>query len=164
MCAVMKKPGDSRMKCGELAILMEITQRALLPDDRVAALVCKFHAMRHFERTMHAICHSVSEPGGLMNTHIGPFSWFGLHNERRPGVIGKLVMAKTTTIVLSRRCLLPDRRRHAAPLKSPATMSTSNRFLPIPRFLIECSSGVKLHRGKVGFTNFVVSSGKRHVR
>ena len=62
-----------------------------------------------------------------------------------PGGTGRFVLAKASSIMLVSWRSLPHGRRHAAPLKSPATVSTcscsitvrtvSNNFFPIPRFL-----------------------------
>ena len=80
-------------------------------------------------------------------TYVSPFTWCctWLHNGVGPGGTGKLVFANPSSIMPMGRGSLPDWRRHAAPLKSPATMSTcscnitvrtvSISFFPIPRFL-----------------------------
>ena len=82
-------------------------------------------------------CHSVSEPSGFKNPHTSDHS--------PDGGIGKLVFVNAASILLMGRGSLPDWRRQAAPLKSPATMSTcscnitvrtvSINFFPITRFL-----------------------------
>ena len=72
-------------------------------------------------------CHSLSEPGGFKNPQISD------HLRGTPGhhkgvVLGgtvKLVLASASKIMLMGRGSLPDWRRHAAPLKSPATTSTA---------------------------------------
>ena len=89
-----------------------------------------------------------SEPGGFKNPHTSdhpPGTAPGLHNGGGPGGTGKSVLANTSSMMLVGRGSLPDWRRQAAPLKSPATMSTcscnitartaSSNFFPIPRFL-----------------------------
>ena len=72
------------------------------------------------------IWHSASEPGGFMNPQTSahsPGTPPGPHRGAGPGGKGKYVLAEASSIVLMGRCSLPDCRRHAAPLKSPATMS-----------------------------------------
>ena len=95
------------------------------PNFVVAALVCNFDAkyfVRNFERTMHALSFG---PRWLdESTHVGPSTWYATHRGVGPGKIGKFVLAKASSTVLLCRCSLPDCRHHAAPLKSPATMST----------------------------------------
>ena len=80
-------------------------------------------------------------------TYVSPFTWCctWLHNGVGPGGTGKLVFANPSSIMPMGRGSLPDWRRHTAPLKSSATMSTcscnitvrtvSINFFPIPRFL-----------------------------
>ena len=70
------------------------------------------------------ICHSFSGPGGFKNPHT--FNWHASWSPQRvgPGGIGKHVLAKASSIILMGQGSLPDWRRHAAPLKSPTTMST----------------------------------------
>ena len=90
-------------------------------------------------------CHSESEPSGFKNPHTSDHSPPGSHNGVEPGGTGTSVLTNASSIMLMVRGSLPDWRRHAAPLKSPATMSTcscnitvrtvSSRFFPIPRFL-----------------------------
>ena len=73
------------------------------------------------------ICHSFSDPGGFMNPHTpahSPGTSPGPHNGVGSRGIGKHVLGKASSTVLMGRCSLPSCRRHAAPLKSPATMST----------------------------------------
>ena len=75
------------------------------------------------------ICHSVSEPGGLMKRTHGTILLElrpGFHNGVGPCGIGKCVLANASS-VLSRRWSSPECHRHAAPL--------NNKFFPIPRFL-----------------------------
>ena len=53
------------------------------------------------------------------------YFFFETHSgEGRPMALDLMCAMGGSSLVLSRRCSLPDRRRHAAPLKSPATMST----------------------------------------
>ena len=93
------------------------------------------------------ICHSFSEPGGFKNPQTSahsPGTPPGVHNGVGPGGMGKLVLAKASSMMLMGRGSLPDWRRHAAPWKSPATVSTcccnttvrtvTGRFIPMPRF------------------------------
>ena len=96
----------------------------------VATLVGRSDAasfMRNFERSMHANMPLTLATVWLDEpTHIGQFSWNSTWSHNRAGRcgIGKLVLANASSSVLSRRWASPDRRRHAAPSKSPATMST----------------------------------------
>ena len=72
-------------------------------------------------------CHSLSEPGGFKNPQISDHlrgTPPGHHNGVGPGGTVKLVLANASKIMLMGRGSLPDWRRHAAPLKSPATTST----------------------------------------
>ena len=93
-------------------------------------------------------CHSSSEPGGFQNPHTSdhsPGTPPGHQNGEGPGGIGKFVLTNASSMMLTGRGSLPDWRRHAAPLKTPATMSTccwcitvrtaSNKFFAIPCFL-----------------------------
>ena len=93
------------------------------------------------------ICHYFSDPSGFTMPHTSAHS-----HDTSPapdknvesGGKGKIVFAKTSSIMLMERGSLPDWRRHATPLKSPVTMSTcscsitertaSNKFFPMPRF------------------------------
>ena len=108
------------------------------------------------------ICHYFSEPGGFKDPQTSdhsPGTPPGPHRGVGPGGIGKHVLAKAASIILMGRGSLPGWRRHAAPLKSPATMSTcscsitertaSNNFFPMPRFLAKLLLMKRLH-GKVG--------------
>ena len=92
-------------------------------------------------------CHSFSEPGGFKNPHTSdhaPGTPPGHHKGGEPSGISKHVLAKASSIILIGRGSLPDWRRHAAPLKSPATTSicycsiavrtVSNKFFPLTRF------------------------------
>ena len=69
----------------------------------------------------------------------------GHQNGEGPGGTGKFVLTNASSMMLTGRGSLFDWRRHATPLKSPATMSTccwcitvrtaSNKFFAIPCFL-----------------------------
>ena len=69
----------------------------------------------------------------------------GPHKGVGPGGTGRFTLANASSTMLLGRRSLPEERRHAAPLKSPATMSTCSinitvrtvriHFLRIPRFL-----------------------------
>ena len=86
-----------------------------------------------------------SEPSGFKNPHMSDHSPPGRHNGVGPGGTGKSVLTNASSKMPMGRGSLPDWRRDAAPLKSPATMSTcscnstvrtvSVNFFPIPRFL-----------------------------
>ena len=72
-------------------------------------------------------CHSVSDSGGFKKPHTAahsPGTPPGPHNGGEPGGTGRIVLANASSIMLVSRRSLPDGRRHAAPLKSPATTST----------------------------------------
>ena len=85
----------------------------------------------------------------------------GPHRGVGPGGTGKFALAEASSIVLC-RCSLPDCRRHAAPLKSPATMSTVldalQYGLQVTVFFVNSTLlsilivGMERHHGIVGFT------------
>ena len=64
------------------------------------------------------ICHSVSDPGGLINLHTSansPGTPPGPYSGVEPSGTGKHVLAEASSIVPLGRCPLPDWRRHVAP-------------------------------------------------
>ena len=79
------------------------------------------------------------------STHISPFTRHRTWSSQCLEGTGKFVSAKASSIILVSFRSLPHGRRQAAPLKSPATRSTSSssitarivnsNFYPIPRFL-----------------------------
>ena len=105
-------------------------------------------AVRDGERTVHPYLPLILGLWRLdKSTHIGPFTRHSTrsHNGVGPGGTGRIVLAKASSIMLVSRRSLPHERCQAAPLKSPATISTcssgitgrtvSNNFFPMPRFL-----------------------------
>ena len=93
-------------------------------------------------------CHSFSEPSGFQEpTHVRPFAWqtSSLPQKGGPPGNGKFVLPNASSVPLMNRESLLDWRRHAAPVKSPATKSTccwcitertvSSKFFASPRFL-----------------------------
>ena len=106
-------------------------------------------------------CHSFSEPAGFKNLHTSnhsPGTPPGLHNGVEPSGTGKSVLVNASSTILMVRGSLPSWRRHAAPLKPPATMSTCScnitartvrsNFFPIPRFLAKWLFMCTGHHGK----------------
>ena len=80
------------------------------------------------------ICHSPSVFGGLMNPHTSahsPGTPPGHHNGVGPCGIGRLVLANASSVVLSRCWSSPLLFRNAAPLKSPAPISTCSGHITV---------------------------------
>ena len=95
------------------------------PHFVMAALICGCQACRTGLRRHHAHESATpqKDPAGFLNPHTSDQSRGtspGLHQGVETSGIGKLVLAKASLIMLTG----PRGRRRAAPLKSPATIST----------------------------------------
>ena len=118
------------------------------PNFVMATLICLLdaqHAERDCEGSMHADLPFILGSRRFKVPHTSdhsPDTPPGPHKGVETGGTGKHVLAKASSIILMGRGSLPGWRRHAAPLKSPATMSTCPCGITVRT--------VERHHGKVG--------------
>ena len=106
------------------------------------------HVERFSNSAVHADLPLSESPVVFKRRHTSdgsPGTLSGPHNGVEPGGTSKFVLANSSSIISLGRGSPPGWRRHAAPLKSPATTSpcscnttvrtARSNFFPIPRFL-----------------------------
>ena len=126
-----------------------VDMQEMNPYFLVTTLVGRFDSksfMRNFERTM--------QPNLPLTLGTNQLDKTALRN-------WQFVLANTSSIVLSRFCSLPDRRRHAEPLKSPCqpvldALLYGLQITSFSRFRVSwhigCLLSVEEHHGEEGVT------------